>query len=555
MTIFRASIERRAGLAAAVLLCGLCFPVAATQATSFEDIVGELELHLDDQSSSPRSADERQELLALRQFYEGREFQPAWLDGTGVTEQGGLLIQILSDTSADGLLPENYAVEQIEGGRDSATGAESLAALDFMMSRSLVHYGRDISAGRVQPNKVDSEVFIYPDPVKSLDLLSEAASTSDLERFLAELAPQSTNYKRLKWSLAEHRALAARGGWSRLPEGETLKPEMRDPQVALLRQRLRESGDLEGESDDPDLFDPDLEAAVKRFQARHGLDVDGAVGKMTRAALNVPVEARIDQMLLNMERRRWMPDDLGERYIFVNLADFELKLVDGLKTVFDTRVVVGKPYHRTPVFSGEMTYLVINPYWHVPPSIARNEILPAVQKDVGYLAQKNFTVLSDWSGSASKLDPLGIDWGGISKASLSYKFRQDPGDGNALGRIKFMFPNQFNVYLHDTPARSLFSRTVRSFSHGCIRVQDPPGLAAVVLDGSDGWSQEKILSAIDSKQRKIVRLEAALPVHLTYLTAWVNKDGSVHFRDDIYGRDERLQKALARANVTGDLGR
>ena len=259
-------------------------------------------------------------------------------------------------------------------------------------------------------------------------------------------------------------------------------------------------------------------------------------------------------MLLNMERRRWMPDDLGRRYIFVNLADFVLKVVDGPKTIYDSRVVVGKPYHRTPVFSGDMTYIVINPYWHVPPSIARNEILPAVIKDPGYLAKKNFTVLSSWGADASVLDPNSIDWPSLKGKRVAYKFRQDPGDGNALGRIKFMFPNQFNVYLHDTPSKSLFARTVRSFSHGCIRVQNPANLAEVVLAGMEGWSLASIKASIGSKKRKIVRLDEPLPVHLTYLTAWVNKDSSVHFRDDIYSRDKRLREALVRSNVSGRVG-
>jgi murein L,D-transpeptidase YcbB/YkuD len=228
-------------------------------------------------------------------------------------------------------------------------------------------------------------------------------------------------------------------------------------------------------------------------------------------------------------------------------------VVDEPKTIYDSRVVVGKPYHRTPVFSGDMTYLVINPYWHVPPSIARSEILPAVQKDPGYLAAKNFTVLSSWSANAAPLDPNKIDWKSISKGNLSYKFRQGSGDGNALGRIKFMFPNQFNVYLHDTPAKSLFDRAVRSFSHGCIRVADPPGLAEVVLNGQSGWTLDKIKAAIASEERQTVNLDKPLPVHITYLTAWVNKDGSVHFRDDIYGRDERLLAALERSHVTGQL--
>ena len=551
-----------AAIASALILAIalLTGPLGAGPARAAESaaLVDALQARFELESSLPHSEDGRKELLAMREFYDGRGFGPAWVGGTGATDSGATdrgktLAGIIATSDLDGLLPANYGADELLA-LLPAQSVEDLVELEFRLTRSLLHYGRDLSAGRVQPNKVDSEVFIYPDPVESLKLLTTAAASADLEGYLAGFAPQSKNYARLKASLADHREIAARGGWSRLPDGETLKPGMTDPQVALLRKRLVEAGDLDPAQAEGELFDATLETAVKRFQYRHGLEQDAAVGKNTRAALNTPVEARIEQMLLNMERRRWMPDDLGERYVFVNLADFVLKVVDGPKTIYDSRVVVGKPYHRTPVFTGEMTYVVINPFWHVPPSIARNEILPAVQKNPGYLAQKNFTVFSSWGANAAVLDPSKINWNGISKRNLTYKFRQGSGDGNALGRIKFMFPNQFNVYLHDTPAKSLFARAVRSFSHGCIRVEDPPGLAEVVLKGQDGWTLEKIKGAIDSEKRQTVNLDRSMPVHLTYLTAWVNKDGSVHFRDDIYDRDKRLRAALERSHVTGTLG-
>jgi L,D-transpeptidase YcbB len=275
-----------------------------------------------------------------------------------------------------------------------------------------------------------------------------------------------------------------------------------------------------------------------------GLEQDGLIGQNTFAALNVPAGERVRQILLNLERRRWMADNPGERYVFVNLADFELKVVDGPRTVFDTRVVVGAPYHRTPVFSGEMTYLEINPYWNVPPSIARKELLPKIKADPGYLAANDFELLSDWSDSARALDPHSIDWSTVTPERFTYKLRQGPGAGNALGHIKFMFPNQFNIYLHDTPARGLFARDVRDFSHGCIRVQDPETFGAFVLAKQSGWSLDTIDAAIATGKRQIVTLDAPLPVHIAYLTAWVNKDGTVHFRRDVYGRDAILAAHL-----------
>jgi L,D-transpeptidase YcbB len=239
---------------------------------------------------------------------------------------------------------------------------------------------------------------------------------------------------------------------------------MTGPRVALLRARLQASSDPEEArlaattSGATEFYDDELNAAVLRFQDRHGLAQDGKVGAKTRAALNVPIGARIQQMVLNLERRRWMPDDRGARYVFVNLADFELKVVHEPRTVFDTRVVVGAPYHRTPVFSAEMTYLEINPYWNVPRSIARNELLPKIREDPGYLAANDFELLSDWSESAAAIDPRSVDWSRITPETFAYRLRQRPGDGNALGPIKFMFLNRFNVYLHDTPARHLSRR-------------------------------------------------------------------------------------------------
>ena len=548
MTLLRSLTSRP--ITACLIALALLIPPHLARAAA---LPAALEARLDLETTLPQAAEGQQELLAIREFYEGRGFQPAWVGESAVEARGRDLVAVIAGSAADGLVPANYGAAALEAG-SAASGTNALADFEFTLTRALVHFGRDLSAGRVQPNKVNSEVFIYPDPVESLKLLTTLASSGDPVGYLASLAPQSANYARLKAALADYRRIEQAGGWSRLPDGETLKPGMRSPQIALLRQRLIEAGDLESAGGDPEFYDIDLEAAVKWFQYRHGLDQDGAVGKMTRAALNVPVSVRIDQMLLNMERRRWMPDDLGRRYIFVNLADFILKVVDGPKTIYDSRVVVGKPYHRTPVFSGDMTYIVINPYWHVPPSIARNEILPAVIKDPGYFAKKNFKVLSSWGADAAELDPSSIDWPSLKGKRIAYKFRQDPGDGNALGRIKFMFPNQFNVYLHDTPSKSLFARTVRSFSHGCIRVQNPADLGAVVLQGMEGWSLESIKAAIGTNKRQIVRLESPLPVHLTYLTAWVNKDSSVHFRGDIYSRDKRLREALERSNVSGRVG-
>ncbi|MEM7254304.1 MAG: L,D-transpeptidase family protein, partial [Pseudomonadota bacterium] len=330
----------------------------------------------------------------------------------------------------------------------------------------------------------------------------------------------------------------------------SLKLGDRGARVKMVRERLTLWGDLDPDADGPDptAFDAPLDAAVKRFQQRHGLKVDGVIGRASLGQLNVTATTRVQQILLNMERRRWMVDKFEPRYVFVNLADFFLKVVDTAgdreKTVFTTQVVVGKPYHQTPEFSHAIRYLVLNPYWNVPISIARNEIFPKIQEDPGYLARKNFVLLSDWGKNAYEVDPYSVDWHSMTPREFGFRLRQGPGPGNALGRIKFMFPNRHNIYLHDTPSRSLFERTRRTFSHGCIRVKDPAAFAEVLLAWQSGWSRGRIDRSIDEGRRRVVSLAEPIPVHLAYITAWANKDGTVHFRDDVYGRDKMLARAL-----------
>jgi murein L,D-transpeptidase YcbB/YkuD len=283
------------------------------------------------------------------------------------------------------------------------------------------------------------------------------------------------------------------------------------------------------------------------FQARHGLTADGTIGKKTIDALNIPVERRIEQMAMNLERRRWLPDNLGERYVFVNMADFELKVVDGSRTIHTARVVVGTPLHRTPVFSDSIKSIDLNPFWNVTPSIATKELLPKIRRDPGYLQRNGYRLFSGWGAEARELDPFLIEWSSVSAARFAYKIRQDPGPTNALGQIKFVFPNTQNIYLHDTPSRQLFRQSMRAFSHGCIRVENPLALAVVLLEDANGRTKEKLTQIISSGEQRTLTLPRPIPVHLVYLTAWVNKDGSVNFRDDIYGRDNRLAEGLRRA--------
>ncbi len=486
------------------------------------------------------------ELPVLQRFYEARGFEPAWLDHDTPGKRAKALVQALANADQHGLEPADYATNEILALLDPKTDADR-AELDIRLSRAALEYGNDLASGRLAPAQVDKEVFIEPKEVDPQRLLAEVVSAPDVAAYLDGLAPDTPQYDRLKQALAKYKGIAEKGGWNTVSAGDTLKPGVTDPRVAQLRERFLKGGYLAAAGDQPEVYDEKLGKAVRAFQYDHGLTPDGAVGKKTIAALNEPIQTRIRQMQLNMERRRWMPDDLGRKYVFVNMADFELKLVDEASTIHVARVIVGKPFHRTPVLSAKMTHLVFNPYWHVPHSIASKEILPKIKTDVGYLREKNIRVFSDWSVNAVEIDPAGVDWSRVSRQSFGYKLRQDAGPQNSLGRVKFMFFNPYDVYLHDTPAKRLFSRTVRSFSHGCIRLQNPFALVELLLANQDGWTRVKIDAEIASGQRQVVRLKEPIPIHITYLTAWANKDGSINFRPDIYGRDERLAAALAQA--------
>jgi len=352
--------------------------------------------------------------------------------------------------------------------------------------------------------------------------------------------PLSLQYQRLRAALSDYHKIELRGEWPAVPEGASLRRGMSATAIGLLRQRLRATNDLKaGDNEDP-LFDRDLELAVRHFQKRHGIAEDGIVGRQTRAALNVPVDQRIEQLHINLERRRAMSDDLGSHYIFVNLADYVLKVVKDERTVLTMKIVVGTPYRQTPLFSAAMAYIDFNPFWNIPDRIAREEIVPRVRQNTNYLTEQGIRIFSGWDEQASELAPDQVDWRAVGGKSFPYRLRQDPGPLNPLGQVKFMFPNSFDVYLHDTPAKQLFTADVRAFSHGCIRVEKPVLLAAHLLPGLSGEEVRQIMSA---GKRRIFHLAKPIPVHLTYLTAWVNKDGTVHFRKDIYGRDRLLTKA------------
>jgi len=375
--------------------------------------------------------------------------------------------------------------------------------------------------------------------------LGEVVQASDPSA--ARVAPSdlAARFLRLQDALVLYRAIDARGGWPQIPARRTLRPGAAGPDVAILHHRLSVSGDLSELAVRPDRYVGNLVDAVERFQRRHGLVADGIIGPKTRAALNVPARQRIVQLAINLERRRRIQDDLGRRYVFINIADAVVKYVEEAKTLLDMRAVVGTPYRKTPTFSALMTEIRFNPSWYVPRRILREDVMPKILRDPSYLAREGFEVLSGGGAAARVIDGSTIDWLHFATARFPYLLRQAPGPGNALGQVKFQIPNRHNIYLHDTPARALLIRPQRAFSSGCIRLEKPLELASALLRDQADWSADRIKQVVARARPVTVHLARPVPVHFTYLTAWVNKDGTVHFRDDIYDRDRALARRLS----------
>ena len=492
-----------------------------------------------------------QDLALLTQFYVDRDMMPIWVDDNAPTKRAHELVRVLEGSSYDGLNPQDYDTDAIRALMD-LNSPQALAELDLRLSLGLMQFLSDLGSGRTEPSSLHPELFVYPSDIDKAKAIEAAAEADDVGVFVGGYRPRQVDYWRLKGVLANYRAMARVGGWPSIDPGPLLEGGERSPRIGQLRKLLRRLNDLQpaddraANGDDPNVFDDALMDAVKRFQRRHGLDADGMVGPNTLKALNTPIEERIEQIVLNLERRRWMPDRQGSRYIFVNLADFHLQLIDQGEISFETPVVIGSLYNKTPVFSSEMTYLVINPYWNVPPSIATDEILPKLKIDSDYLARNGFDLFSDWGQRADIIDPQSVNWSDVEPDNFEYKLRQRPGPTNSLGRLKFMMPNDYNIYLHDTPDRADFNVNERSFSHGCVRVAEPEALANAILGEMSEWSSDMISTAVQTGQRSVVTLKKPLPVQLTYLTAWVDDGNMVHFRNDVYDRDQILADALTK---------
>jgi murein L,D-transpeptidase YcbB/YkuD len=562
------------------LLLGLPLLVAARTPSPFEAAV---------RAQVEKEAGETSR--ALLRFYETRGFQPAWFSYEGtVRPQAGQYLAALCEAREEGLSPERYHHSALDESLRQLTlggGAEDAwMGVELRLTASFLTHASHLLSGQV-PSRLRWRA--KPSTVADLAAVLEGALASgDLSGALRGLSPNHEGFTRLREALVRYRAIAAAGGWPLVPEGVPLERGMKDPRVAVLRERLRVTGDLPpapeerqlypgapgvgvaalvGElvraameepapevprpSTPEDLYDEELEEAVKTFQRRHGLEADGKVGRETLRALRVPVEERIAQLVVNLERWRWVPKELGTRHVRVNLPAFELEAVERGQTVLRMPVIIGAQDWRTPIFQDEVEYLVLNPEWHVPRGITQEEVLPKLQEDPGAAGRLGLTVLDRATGQP--VDPATVDWSGLEEGELPYRFAQPAGDSNPLGRVKFMFPNRFSVYMHDTPNPELFAEAHRALSHGCIRVSEPVRLADFLLRGHDGWTEESLEAAMEAGGRsRRVDLPAPVPVYLLYWTAFVNEEGRVEFRPDIYQRDPEVRRALTLEPAVGE---
>lgn len=506
--------------------------------------------------------EERERVRAWKEtqaFYQKRNFQLAWADAKGPLPRAQEFVDTIAKLGNDGLDVRRYsrdrlasevkAVQALKSYEDPES-QQRLVDLDVELTYTFLTLASHVASGRLQPDTLRIDWYTKPRDVDLSARLEEALGKQgegEIEKALQSLAPPSEHYARLREALAQYRAQAAQGGWPQVPAGPDLKKGDQGVRVQALAARLAAGGDLQtqGAAAAPAVFDDALAAAVSRFQARHGIEPTGTVDAGTLEALNVPLGTRIAQMVANLERWRWMPNDLGERYILVNLPEYRMELVENGKPALAMRVVIGKTQSRTPVFSDQMTYLELNPMWNLPSTIAGDEVVPKLASDPSYLARNNMEVVKGWADDAEPVDLGSLpDLAVLADSGSGYRLRQRPGAANPLGKVKFMFPNEWDIYLHDTPADHLFSQQERDFSHGCIRLEKPIALAEYLLKDNPDWSPRAIQAALASGEQKSVKLSKPLAVHLVYWTAWAEPDGTVQFRKDVYGHDTTLVEAL-----------
>ncbi len=482
--------------------------------------------------------------VELPQFYANRDFEPAWTQSKNKKD----LIESLEAAFDEGLSPDDYHLKTIKSFTDKAKKkkltTEEKADLDLLMTDALILYASHLLEGKLEQSDLRKswDVARNEGPSNPDSLLTATLYNKRIKGVLEEFKPNHYMYKLMKFHLKKLRTEAAQGGWPEVTEGETLKPGDTASRIVEVREFLKAVGDLNDYTvEDEEVFDTVVEVAVKKFQLRHKLIDDGVIGKGTLAQMRVSIEDRIDMIKLNLERTRWIFHDPDDDFLLVNIAGFQVKRITDKKEVFDSRVIVGKYHKESPVFKGVMKYIVMNPTWTLPYSISTHETLPKLKKDPGYLAAKHMEVM-DRNGNI--LDSSTIDWSQYSRGNFPFIIRQKAGPWNALGEVKFMFPNKYAVYLHDTPSRGLFNQQDRAFSHGCIRTEDKWGLMMSLMDDPAVWNMDKINEILKSGKTTTITLPKPVNIYLIYLTAAVDQSNNLMFMKDVYKRDKEVISAL-----------
>ena len=481
-------------------------------------------------------------IASVKQVYLNNNFYLLWRKKEEVDE----FIVEIGKAKSEGLNPDDYHYKELIRLKQIKNQTyENIAEHDILLTDAFLLYASHILSGKVDPVTIDADWHVARREGNPVDIFNATISSNNYTLALQELIPNSNMYQKLKAALANYQEIQQNGGWKEIPSGRNIKVGMEDTRIPLIKERLIRTNDLSIKIDSSLLYDERLQEAIIKFQKRHGFPGDCIIDEPTIIAMNVPVEERIKQIKVNLERWRWLPQEFSNYYILVNIANFELDVIKNGKTEREYKVIVGKPFRKTPVFSDKISYIVLNPTWTVPPTILKNDIIPAVQKDINYLSKKNIKVL-DHSGNEIAISA--IDWQTIKSNGFPYKLVQDPGPDNALGAVKLMFPNKYNVYLHDTPSRELFSKSDRAFSSGCIRVENPIDLTVYLLNENNKWDKEKILKIIETRKTQTVMLPEKLNIHIMYWTAWADENNTTHFRNDVYDRDSKILHALKQSN-------
>ncbi|MDD0994443.1 L,D-transpeptidase family protein [Pseudomonas sp. TNT2022 ID1044] len=473
-------------------------------------------------------------------FYSHRNFRAAWTDGRDVAQ----LLKSLNETEIDGLVPTDFRVEELAQAQLAlhaiAPTPAQAAAFDLAATRTFITALLQLRRGKVDPARLDFHWNFDPvgvDPRQDVNSFFAALDDHDVARAFAQAPPQEAVYRSMRVALAQLRQVRDAGGWPTVTQGQSLKPGMDGVAVAQLRARLAAGGYLEAQTGKRTDYDEKVIAAVKKYQAEQYLSADGVAGAATLTALNVPVEARIDQVRVNMERARWLLYKLQGTFVIVDIAGYKVALYRDGQPIWRSRVQVGKPFRSTPVFQSEITYITFNPTWTVPPTILVKDMLPKIQQNPGYLAANRIRAL-DREGNV--LDPAGIDWYNARGITL----RQDAGPENSLGQVVIRFPNDYAIYLHDTPHRELFAKSMRATSSGCIRVENPLQLVELLFNDPVHWNSEGIKKQLANGKTENIKLPVKVPVLLAYWTVDMSNDGRVTFKPDVYGYDSPVLRRL-----------